>query len=190
VTGLGEIAGDALINHCDIDFISFTGSPEVGTLVQTAAAKNHIDCTLELGGKSPQIVFADADLEEALPVLANAIVQNGGQTCSAGSRILVEASFYDTLIARLIPIFQALEAGPHDGTHNLGALISERQKKRVQGFLDRANWRKTRFSARCFQFCPSRTKPTQSASPMQRITGSWRGSGLKTGDGRCAWQKQ
>ncbi len=139
VTGLGEIAGDALINHCDIDFISFTGSPEVGTLVQTAAAKNHIDCTLELGGKSPQIVFADADLEEALPVLANAIVQNGGQTCSAGSRILVEASFYDTLIARLIPIFQALEAGPHDGTHNLGALISERQKKRVQGFLDRAN---------------------------------------------------
>jgi len=138
VTGLGEVAGDALINHSGIDFISFTGSPEVGTLVQSAAARNHIDCTLELGGKSPQIVFGDADIEAALPVLANAIVQNGGQTCSAGSRILVEASFYDTLVARLIPIFEALEAGPHSGDHNLGALISARQKARVQGFLDRA----------------------------------------------------
>ena len=66
VPGLGEEAGSALANHRGIDFISFTGSPEVGTLVQTAAARNHIGCTLELGGKSPQIVFADADLEAAV----------------------------------------------------------------------------------------------------------------------------
>lgn len=138
VTGRGEVAGAALINHVDVDFISFTGSPEVGVLVQTAAAQNHIDCTLELGGKSPQIVFADADLDAAIPVLANAIVQNGGQTCSAGARILVEETLYEMLIARLVPVFEALTAGPHDGDHNLGGLISARQKARVEGFLDRA----------------------------------------------------
>ena len=85
VSGLGEEAGAALASHPGIDFISFTGSPEVGTLIQAAAARNHIGCTLELGGKSPQLVFADADLTEAAPVLVRAIIQNGGQTCSAGS---------------------------------------------------------------------------------------------------------
>ncbi|MGL4241427.1 MAG: aldehyde dehydrogenase family protein, partial [Beijerinckiaceae bacterium] len=86
VTGLGAEAGAALANHPGIDFMSFTGSPETGTVIQQAAARNHIGCTLELGGKSPQLVFADADMEKALPVLINAIIQNGGQTCSAGSR--------------------------------------------------------------------------------------------------------
>src|SRR5581483_752159 len=85
VTGLGEEAGAALAGHSGIDFLSFTGSPEVGTLVQIAAAKNHSGCTLELGGKSPQIVFEDADLDAVLPAAVNAIVQNAGQTCSAGS---------------------------------------------------------------------------------------------------------
>src|SRR5690606_805452 len=90
VPGYGEDAGAALSAHPGIDFMSFTGSPDVGTLVQMACAKNHIGCTLELGGKSPQVVFADVDLEAALPTLVNAIVQNAGQTCSAGSRLLVE----------------------------------------------------------------------------------------------------
>ena len=88
VTGLGHEAGAALIAHDGIDMITFTGSPEVGTIVQKAAADHHIKCTLELGGKSPQIVFADADRKKAIPTIARAITQNGGQTCSAGSRLL------------------------------------------------------------------------------------------------------
>jgi len=71
--------------------VTFTGSPEVGTIVQKAAAERHIKCVLELGGKSPQIVFSDADLKKALPFITRAITQNGGQTCSAGSRWLRES---------------------------------------------------------------------------------------------------
>ncbi|HER26250.1 MAG TPA: aldehyde dehydrogenase family protein, partial [Rhodospirillales bacterium] len=92
VTGLGSEAGAALAAHAGIRHISFTGSTGVGTLIQKAAAENTIPVTLELGGKSPQIVFADADLDLAVPFLTNAIVQNSGQTCSAGSRLLVQAS--------------------------------------------------------------------------------------------------
>ncbi len=90
VTGYGHEAGAALARHPGIDHISFTGSPETGKLVTQMAAENHVPVTLELGGKSPQIVFADADLDAALPVLVSAIVQNAGQTCSAGSRVLID----------------------------------------------------------------------------------------------------
>ena len=105
VTGLGEEAGAALSGHPGIDFVSFTGSPEVGTLVQKAAAKNHIGCMLELGGKSPQIVFDDADLDAASRSWSSAIMQNGGQTCSAGSRVLVQKSIYDEFVARVAERF-------------------------------------------------------------------------------------
>jgi len=84
VTGLGEEAGAALTAHRDIDFVTFTGSPEVGTLVQKAAADRTLKVVLELGGKSPQIVFDDADLERAATFILKAITQNAGQTCSAG----------------------------------------------------------------------------------------------------------
>ena len=135
VTGLGGVAGAALAAHRGVDFLTFTGSPEVGALVQSAAASNHIGCTLELGGKSPQIVFADADLDAAMPYLTNAIVQNGGQTCSAGSRILVEGALYDALVARLVPAFERLVAGPHDADRDLGPLINARQKARVDRYI-------------------------------------------------------
>ena len=95
VTGLGEEAGAALSAHGGIDHISFTGSVATGTLVQTAAARHAIPVTLELGGKSPQIVFADADLDAALPFLVNAGIQNAGQTCSAASRILIQRPIHD-----------------------------------------------------------------------------------------------
>ena len=78
-----------------IDHVSFTGSVATGALVQIAAAKNAVPVTLELGGKSPQIVFADADLDAALPFLVNAGIQNAGQTCSAASRILVERPVFN-----------------------------------------------------------------------------------------------
>ncbi|MEM8855953.1 MAG: aldehyde dehydrogenase family protein [Pseudomonadota bacterium] len=135
VTGYGHEAGAALACHKGIDFISFTGSPEVGVLVQKAAADNHIGCTLELGGKSPQIVFADADLDAAIPVLMNAIVQNGGQTCSAGSRALIQREIFDDVVARLKEGFERLTAAPWREDGNLGPLISARQKARVERFI-------------------------------------------------------
>ncbi len=138
VTGVGEEAGAALSAHPGIDFLSFTGSPEVGTLVQIAAAKNHIGCVLELGGKSPQIVFDDADLDAALPVVTNAIVQNAGQTCSAGSRVLVQKSIYDAFLGRVAERFAQLKVGSHAMDLDCGPLISANQMKRVQGFVDRA----------------------------------------------------
>jgi aldehyde dehydrogenase (NAD+) len=138
VTGLGEEAGAALSGHPGIDFISFTGSPEVGTLVQIAAAKNHIGCTLELGGKSPQIVFQDADFDAVVPVVVSAIVQNGGQTCSAGSRVLVQKSIYEDFVARVATRFKTLRVGSHAMDLDCGPLISATQKKRVQGFVDQA----------------------------------------------------
>ncbi|WP_425493404.1 aldehyde dehydrogenase family protein [Hoeflea prorocentri] len=138
VTGLGHEAGAALTAHPGVDFISFTGSPEVGVMVQTAAARNHIGCTLELGGKSPQIVFEDADLDAAIPVLLNAIVQNGGQTCSAGSRALIQKSIFEDVTNRLKQGFEDLIAAPWSEAGNLGALISAKQKERVQRFIDNA----------------------------------------------------
>ena len=138
VTGIGEEAGAALANHPGIDFLSFTGSPEVGTLVQKAAAENHIGCVLELGGKSPQILFEDADIEAAAPVVVSAIVQNAGQTCSAGSRVLVQKSAYDSFVAKIAARFAQLRVGSHAMDLDCGPLISANQKKRVQGFIEQA----------------------------------------------------
>ena len=87
VTGYGHEAGAALAAHPGVNHVSFTGSPETGKAIVRAAAENHVPVTLELGGKSPQIVFADADLEAAIPAVVNGIIQNAGQTCSAGSCI-------------------------------------------------------------------------------------------------------
>ena len=138
VTGYGHEAGDALIRHPGIDHISFTGSPAIGKVVVRAAAEHHTPVTLELGGKSPQIVFADADLDEMLPVVVNAIVQNAGQTCSAGSRLLVERSAYEAVLARLAEAFSKLRVGPSQMDLDCGPLIRQTQLQRVSGFLDEA----------------------------------------------------
>lgn len=135
VTGYGREAGAALSAHPLVDYVTFTGSPPTGTAIQQAAAVNNRGVTMELGGKSPQIVFADADLEAALPVLVNAIIQNGGQTCSAGSRILVESPAYEKVAAALAERFSTLVAGPHDADRDLGALINPDQKERVEGYV-------------------------------------------------------
>ena len=138
VPGLGEEAGAALSSHPGIDFISFTGSPEVGTLIQVAAARNHIGCTLELGGKSPHVVFADADHDLAASTIATTMVQNAGQTCSAGSRVLVEKRAYDKVVGALADRFSALVAGTPEMDRDLGPVINETQKKRIERFFDRA----------------------------------------------------
>ncbi len=139
VPGLGEEAGAALTAHAGVHHISFTGSVNVGKLVQKAAAENVVPVTLELGGKSPQVVFADADLDAALPFLVGACIQNAGQTCSASSRILVERPVYDEVLARMAARYSALRVGPASADLNLGPLISARQKEIVEGFLGMAD---------------------------------------------------
>jgi aldehyde dehydrogenase (NAD+) len=138
VTGTGPVAGASLAGHPGIDFVSFTGSPEVGTLVQTAAAQNHVGVTLELGGKSPHVVFGDADLEFAIPAIVAGIVANAGQTCSAGSRVLVERTGYDAFVERLAARFATVVAGTPEMDLDLGPLVNAKQKARVEGFEERA----------------------------------------------------
>lgn len=135
VPGLGEEAGAALTGHRGVNHISFTGSVPVGVMVQAAAARNVVPVTLELGGKSPQLVFADADLDKALPFLVNAGIQNAGQTCSAASRILVERSVYDQVVERMAARYTALRVGPALSDLDVGPLVSARQKEIVSGFM-------------------------------------------------------
>ena len=136
VPGLGEEAGAALTAHPGVNHISFTGSVGVGRLIQHAAAESVVPVTLELGGKSPQLVFEDADLDRALPFLINAGIQNAGQTCSASSRILVHRSIHDEVLDRMAARYRALRVGPAVADLDLGRLVSERQKELVGGFLD------------------------------------------------------
>jgi len=136
--GLGGTAGAALAGHPDVNHISFTGSTGVGAQIQAAAARNAVPVTLELGGKSPQLVFDDADLDKALPFLVNAGVQNAGQTCSAGSRILVQRGVYETVAARLGERFAALRSGPAQADLDLGPIITARQKAMIESFRETA----------------------------------------------------
>ena len=135
VTGYGHEAGQALADAEGIDHISFTGSARVGTIIAQSAARRHVPVTLELGGKSPQIVFDDANLDDAIPVIINAIVQNSGQTCSAGSRLLVQASAYERVLERVGERMRSLRAGPATMDLDLGPLIRANQLERVNGFL-------------------------------------------------------
>jgi len=138
VTGYGKEAGAALCAHPGIDHISFTGSTMTGRSVGLAAAERHCPVTLELGGKSPQIVFADADLDAAEPVLLNAIIQNAGQTCSAGSRVLVEQSVYEEVVQRLAKRFTAVRAGTPAEDLDMGPLINEKQFRQVRDMVSTA----------------------------------------------------
>jgi aldehyde dehydrogenase (NAD+) len=138
VTGRGAVAGAALASHPLVDFVSFTGSPEVGQIVQKLAAEHFVPCTLELGGKSPHLVFGDADFEAAVPAICRAIVQNAGQTCSAGSRVLVERSHYDAFVDRLGDAFAKLRAGSPEMNLDCGPVITAKQKARVLEYVDRA----------------------------------------------------
>ncbi|MEZ5650466.1 MAG: aldehyde dehydrogenase family protein [Burkholderiaceae bacterium] len=138
VTGLGAEAGQALAEHPGIDHISFTGSGPTGERVSNAAAAHCCPVTLELGGKSAQVVFADADLDAAVPVIVNAIIQNCGQTCSAGSRVLVARERQDELAERLGAAFKALVTDTPQADADLGPLINARQRDRVSSFLAQA----------------------------------------------------
>jgi len=136
VTGTGADAGAALAAHPGINHLSFTGSTGVGVAIQQASALNAVPVTLELGGKSPQLVFDDADLDKALPFLVNAGVQNAGQTCSAGSRVLVQRGVYDEVVKRMSERYRALKVGAAIDDRDVGPLISAKQKAMVDRYLD------------------------------------------------------
>ena len=135
VPGLGAEAGAALTAHAGVDHISFTGSVGTGRRVQQAASDNVIPVTLELGGKSPQLVFDDADVDAALPFLVNAGIQNAGQTCSASSRILVQRGVYDEVAQKMAARYATLRAGPALDDLAVGPLVSRRQQQIVTAFI-------------------------------------------------------
>lgn len=139
VTGYGETAGAALCAHPDVDMLTFTGSTEVGRKVLQAAAGNMKKVVLELGGKSPNIVFADADLDEAVEASLFAIFYMSGQCCLAGSRLLVQSSIYDVFIEKLAARAAQLRLGlPSDRATQLGPLVSEEQYQRVAQYTEQA----------------------------------------------------
>jgi phenylacetaldehyde dehydrogenase len=136
VTGFGETAGAALAEHPDVDKIAFTGSTEVGKLIVKAAAGNLKRVSLELGGKSPAIVFPDADMEGAIAGTADAIFYNQGQCCTAGSRLFAHRSIYDKVVQGVADQAGKLKVGHGlDKTVNLGPLVSKEQHERVTGFI-------------------------------------------------------
>jgi aldehyde dehydrogenase (NAD+) len=139
VTGLGEEAGAALAGHPGIDFVTFTGSTEVGTLVQQAAARHVVKCVLELGGKSPQIVFDDVDVERAVPIVVRAIVQNAGQTCTAGSRLLVQRTIYERFVARVAEALAATRVGTPEADGDCGPVMNPAQLARVNRYVEGAH---------------------------------------------------
>jgi len=138
VTGLGPEAGAAVAEHPGIAHVGFVGSTAVGRIIAHAAAERVAPATLELGGKSAQIVFEDADLERAVPVLVKAILQNAGQTCSAGSRVLVHESIHAQVVDAVAARFEATTIGRGLDDPELGPLISRKQQARVSGMVEAA----------------------------------------------------
>src|SRR5580704_10093657 len=137
VPGYGETAGAALAAHPDVDKVAFTGSTEVGKLILQAAAGNLKKVSLELGGKSPNIIFDDADLDSAIPGAASAIFFNQGQCCCAGSRLFVENEIFDKVVAGVAKLASDIRVRPgFDPDSDLGPLVSEEQLNRVCGFLE------------------------------------------------------
>ena len=137
VTGYGETAGAALAAHPNVDKIAFTGSTEVGKLIVHAAAGNLKKVSLELGGKSPNIVFQDAEIESAIPGAANAIFFNQGQVCCAGSRLYVEDKQFDKVVDGVSQLASKIRVGPGmESTSDMGPLVSEEQMNRVCSYLE------------------------------------------------------
>src|SRR5579862_2685350 len=128
VPGLGKIAGAALVDHPDVDKITFTGSPAVGRQILRSAAGNLKRVTLELGGKSANVVFPDADLDAAVKAAASGIFFNSGQVCSAGSRILVHEAVYDEMVERLVARAKSIRVGdPRNTATTMGPVVSAAQ---------------------------------------------------------------
>lgn len=146
VTGFGDVAGKTLAEHPDVRHVTFTGSVQTGKSVMIAAAQHVASVTLELGGKSPHVILADADLKRAVPDIMKAVFSNTGQICSAGTRLLVERSIQDELLAALIEKSESLRLGHGLDDPDLGPLISAKQLSVVTGFTERAKQRGIQFA--------------------------------------------
>ena len=137
VTGKGSVVGDALVAHPGIDKVTFTGSPSVGRGILQGAAGNFKRVTLELGGKSANVIFADANLDAATRAAASGIFFNAGQVCSAGSRVLVQRAVYDDVVERIAERAKSIKLGdPSKRETNMGPLISSKQMKTVLDYVD------------------------------------------------------
>lgn len=136
VTGYGREAGAALANHPDVNQLTFTGSVPTGVTIMEAAAKNVVPLTLELGGKSPNIVFADANLEEASTWVVKSITQNAGQTCSAGARLVVEESIKDQFTKLVVEKMEKLTLGHGIDDPDIGPIVSKRQLETIQKYME------------------------------------------------------
>ncbi|QHE67608.1 aldehyde dehydrogenase family protein [Rhodococcus sp. WAY2] len=136
VTGIGAETGAALSTHTGVDHIGFVGSTRIGAVIARAAADRVVPVVLELGGKSAQIVFPDADLDAASTAVAKAILQNAGQTCSAGSRLLVHESVHAEMVDRVAEHFSHVTIGAGVDDKELGPLVSAKQQGRVKSMVD------------------------------------------------------
>ncbi len=136
VTGYGDEAGAALTSHPDIDSITFTGSVETGRLVMQAAAEHIKPVVLELGGKSPHMIFADADLDTAVAEAAKGIYSNTGQICSAGSRLVIDSRIKEPFLERLVAHSERMKVGPGMDSPDMGPLVSDEQYERVLGYIN------------------------------------------------------
>ncbi len=160
ISGLGEEAGTPLAAHPDIGHLTFTGSLEVGRVVAAAAAQNIVPVTLELGGKSPHLVFPSADLKRAVPIILQSFLQNAGQTCSAGSRILVHQSRQEELVDQLKQALESVRIGQGLEDPDLGPVISSKQQGRVEALIQAAMaagldvWQETSFRRGRGHFVP------------------------------------
>ncbi|WP_067726112.1 aldehyde dehydrogenase family protein [Oceanobacillus damuensis] len=138
ITGYGFEAGAALSGHPSVNHVTFTGSVQTGVAVAQAATANVVPVTLELGGKSPNIVFADCDVEKTVDGVVRAIIQNAGQTCSAGSRLLIEESFKDEFLGKVVNRFKSLEVNAGIEDKDIGPILNEKQFNRVMEFVELA----------------------------------------------------
>jgi len=136
VVGFGHEAGAAIPAHPGISRMSFTGSPATGSLVMAACARNHTPLHLELGGKSPQVLLDDADLDAAIPQLTRGITLNTGQICAAGSRVVVDRKIHAEVVRRLAEAFAQVRVGPGTDKVDMGPLISLKQHERVLKYMD------------------------------------------------------
>jgi aldehyde dehydrogenase (NAD+)/betaine-aldehyde dehydrogenase len=137
VVGAGDV-GAALVGDPGVDHVTFVGSAAVGQRVAQQCLERYVPVELEMGGKSPSIVFEDADLDRAIPVIVRALIQNAGQSCSAGSRALISSQIYDQVIGRLVDAFAKLSIGPGEANFDLGPLISPSQLKHAHDMVARA----------------------------------------------------
>ena len=174
VPGTGSEAGVALASHPDINQLTFTGSVDVGIAVAKMAAENVVPVVMELGGKSPNIVFADADLDLAAQGVANAIFQNAGQTCSAGSRLLVERKAHDALVARLAERATSMRVGPGVSDPDMGPIISKRQLETIERYVDDRHATRARASPPAARGRPIRRSAAASTSSRRCSTASRR----------------